>query len=327
MRTCLSSMKKMELQKDIQSGKTDQSIMEKYNISSRTLRNEKKKVKDGFLIQALPSKNKYRNRNSNFQELEEIVINEITSKRSFGFQISKAVLIEKAKRTKEEIINNPSSSEELKNKYQSFKFSDKWFDSFKKRNEIKFLRINGEAASVPVDTSAKMEVIKRIIVHSGLPISQIYNFDETGLEYRNFGNFTYAVKGDAGKGRKRDKTQVSLLLGVNGDGSDIRTHLIGKSKRPKGITGEDYDVNKIKYHQSENAWMTSKIFEEIMIEFDRSLTSSAIVLIDNFRGHTINPPPNFLHIRIIFLPPNSTSLTQPLDNGIIALFLTIFLKV
>lgn len=318
--TALSYFQKKMLHEDIRAGKNSQMIIEKYQISERTLRNEKKKLKDGTVDLPCASKSKYRKRNSNFPEIEEILIRELTSRRSFGFQLSKLVLMDLGRRAVNDLINDPSVPEDSKEKYRNFKLSEKWFTNFKKRHEMKFKKLNGEASSVPEDTEEKMNTIRSAILESGFPANRIYNFDETGLEYRSLGNYTYALKGDMCRGRKQDKTRVSILFGVNGDGSDFRTFVIGKSKSPRDVKKEDFDENSVEYYSSENAWMNSKIFESIMKKFDDSLEESSIVLIDNFRGHYINPPPVFKNIRIIFLPPNSTSVTQPLDHGIIALF-------
>jgi hypothetical protein len=46
----------------------------------------------------------------------------------------------------------------------------------------------------------------------------------------------------------------------------------------------------------------------------------ALLLLDNVPGH----PPNFedvkseLEVKMVFLPPNTTSLLQPMDQGVIA---------
>lgn len=42
-----------------------------------------------------------------------------------------------------------------------------------------------------------------------------------------------------------------------------------------------------------------------------------LLLLDNFSGHMVDDE-EFSHVRIKFLPPNTTSRLQPLDTGIIA---------
>ncbi|PQM43556.1 hypothetical protein VC83_09683 [Pseudogymnoascus destructans] len=73
---------------------------------------------------------------------------------------------------------------------------------------------------------------------------------------------------------------------------------------------------------NKKAWMNQYIMAEWLQAFYLHIGSSRSVLLtmDNFPGHTaaieIAPPP--LNIRIIWLPANSTSRFQPLDQGIIA---------
>ena len=62
--------------------------------------------------------------------------------------------------------------------------------------------------------------------------------DETGLFYRAFPKYTLAKKSDDGAGRKEDKSRVTILFSVNGDGSDRNIYMIGKSKSPRGTSPE-----------------------------------------------------------------------------------------
>ena len=54
---------------------------------------------------------------------------------------------------------------------------------------------------------------------------------------------------------------------ANGDGSDRRIVIIEKSKNPRNITKEFIIDSKVKYYSNESAWMTRKIFVEILTRF------------------------------------------------------------
>jgi len=67
--------------------------------------------------------------------------------------------------------------------------------------------------------------------------------------------------------------------------------------------------------------MTSQIFEDFIVKWDKELSSSQrkiLLLLDNFSGHKIDYIPS--NIKFLFLMPNSTSKSQPLDAGIIKSF-------
>ena len=70
--------------------------------------------------------------------------------------------------------------------------------------------------------------------------------------------------------------------------------------------------------------MNNALFSEWLRDFDpRVVGSKVILLMDNFTAHTyalaqIHPP--LQSPRILFLPANGPSKTQPLDRGIIRTF-------
>ncbi|KAI6647708.1 hypothetical protein LOD99_8549 [Oopsacas minuta] len=63
--------------------------------------------------------------------------------------------------------------------------------------------------------------------------------------------------------------------------------------------------------------MTSEIFEKWLRKLNNSMRfddRKIAMILDNFSGH---PNLNLSHIKLFFLPPNTTSMTQPIDSGII----------
>ena len=89
--------------------------------------------------------------------------------------------------------------------------------------------------------------------------------------------------------------------------------VIGKSKNPiwfKNIKNilVDYDVNK-------TAWMTSEIFTTLVKKLDKRM------VMQHKQICLIKPAhPNIdglKSVKIIFLPPNTTTHTQPMDQGVI----------
>jgi hypothetical protein len=61
--------------------------------------------------------------------------------------------------------------------------------------------------------------------------------------------------------------------------------------------------------------MTSAIFEEVLRGWDRKLNRKILLLIDNCSAHP--QIKNLQNIQLEFLPPNATSVLQPMDQGII----------
>jgi len=63
--------------------------------------------------------------------------------------------------------------------------------------------------------------------------------------------------------------------------------------------------------------MTSILFEEFVVNLDKSLSQPSVLLLDNASVHGIAAEKSLTHLKIVFLPPNTTGKTQPCDAGII----------
>lgn len=207
----------------------------------------------------------------------------------------------------------------VKAKYEVASFGPSWLRGFKERNGIRGnIRMNGERASLPGNIDELMIPILDIIQSSQIPISNIYNWDETGLFYRGMPRYTLAVEEDDGAGSKQDKKRITAMLSVNGDGSDTTVVLIGTAKKPCGTNAKFWLDNNVDYYSNKTAWMTGEIFETLLQKFDKRMTGPTILILDNFSGHFIDMLGEYEYIIPLFLPPNTTSKTQPLDAGIIS---------
>ena len=137
------------------------------------------------------------------------------------------------------------------------------------------------------------------------------------------------------EGFKSIKERVTLLFAVNKTGSHkLKPLCIVKSHQPICFNHINMKTLPFVYTNSNKAWMTSDIFMDWFLnhfvpEVRRNVRSlklpeTALLLLDNCPAH---PPAETLKtrtkhgkIRIDYLPKNTTSLIQPLDQGIIANF-------
>lgn len=216
-----------------------------------------------------------------------------------------------------------------------FKCSTGWLWRFRRRHGIVNKGITGELLSADSDAvDPYVSKLWELMEQEGLQNYQIYNADETGLLYKQMPQKTQAFKHlSTTPGRKVLKQRLSVLVCANGDGCHrLKPVVVGKSAKPRALK----DVMKnlpVHYHHNRSAWFTQDIIEDWFHHvFDpavRDYQSSfygigkedikAVLLLDNAPAH---PSERILSsrdgkIKTMFLPPNTTSLIQPMDQGVI----------
>ncbi|KAI8516456.1 Pyruvate decarboxylase 2, partial [Branchiostoma belcheri] len=98
--------------------------------------------------------------------------------------------------------------------------------------------------------------------------------------------------------------------------------VIGSSKNPRCFRGQRVPLP---WYANKKAWMTVEIFREWMKKVDREMgrkRKKICLLLDNCTAHPHDV--NLRNIRLIFLPANTTSIIQPLDQGTIRNFKALY---
>ncbi len=99
--------------------------------------------------------------------------------------------------------------------------------------------------------------------------------------------------------------------------------VIGKSAKPRCFKRINTSQLPVQYFSQSKAWMTSDIMHQVLQKFKRRLVSSArhiLLLMDNAGCHPHDLCGKYSNIKIVFLPPSTTSVIQPLDLGVIKNF-------
>lgn len=233
-----------------------------------------------------------------------------------------------------EVLNAAEKFAQLQG-VKDFKASEGWLFRFKRRHGLSNRKAHGEA--LDCDESGLEDFRQKfsdLISKEGLLLSQIYNADETGLFYRSTPTNTLASEEEKKiPGRKLSKQRVSALCGANATGLHrLKPVIVGKAKQPRCLRGVMDRLPVVWFH-SKKAWFTTKIFSEWfhnhfvpeVISFQTKELKvargqvRALLLLDNAPAH---PAPAELvaengRIRVMYLPPNTTALLQPMDQGVI----------
>lgn len=196
-------------------------------------------------------------------------------------------------------------------------FSAGWLQKFKARYNLRRIIRHGEAASVPPEAEVEMRSIQTLC--GDYEEEDIYNMDETGLFWRQ--SPSGGLSTQQRPGIKKDKSRISIICCTNYTGSrKFPLWIIGNAKQPRSLRNVNLKALGIEWRSNRKAWMETLLMADWLRAFYRWIGHRSIILLmDNLSAHKagveIAPPPS--NIRIQWLPKNSTSRYQPLDQGII----------
>ena len=156
-------------------------------------------------------------------------------------------------------------------------------------------------------------------------ITIIVNFDECGIQYKSLPQYSYLEKKQEIRAKKPVLCRITGLFGSSANGRKFKPVIIGKSAQPRAFKDKWHLLN-VHYYHNKSAWMTKDIFRDWFIncflhEVQPILDPDMQIqfLMDNCSSHNdvqlndLDP-----QVQIRFLPPNTTSLIQPMDQAVLA---------
>ncbi|XP_054737977.1 jerky protein homolog-like [Anastrepha obliqua] len=195
-----------------------------------------------------------------------------------------------------------------------FVASDGWLNRWKKRQGIHFAHNSRLSFGEMVKTQE-------------LSPEQVYNMDETGLNIRMLPETTFLGSHEqSASGFKKNKERITVAFCSNAAGTHkIPLFVIGKSAKPRAFKNLNPSSLPVYYKSQKSAWMNSDLFKEwFNLEFvskvkkhlkSVNLSIKAILVLDNAPTHPHDCAVD--DIKLVYLPPNVTSLVQPMDQGVI----------
>ena len=305
----LSLDKKVELIRAASSGDTVRSLSTRFNVSVGTVSNilhGQNKILELWdnLDENAP---KRAVRMSQFERVDELSWSWFKEARARGVPVSGPVLQQKALSIAG-IIGQTD-----------FKAPNGWLNAFRKRHEITFRAISGNEDNVNESTVLSWTSSVSALL-AGYEKRDLFNCDETALFFRAISNKSLAVKGESCKGVVSTKERFTVLLCANAEGGKEKPLVIWKSLKPRCFGRIDHSQLPVEWYASKSAWMTTEIFQGWLNRFNarmRAANRNVALLFDNATCHRVVELSN---VRMIALPPNTTSRTQPLDQGVIKSF-------
>nr|XP_022902916.1 tigger transposable element-derived protein 1-like [Onthophagus taurus] len=248
--------------------------------------------------------------------------------------VSQAAICEKALL----IFSNLKAQE---NTDETFLASTGWFTRFKSRTNICSTKLSGEAASADVAAAAAYpQKFQEIVEQGKYPADLIFNVDETGLYWKKLPSRTFISREErSAPGFKAAKDRLTVLLGSNVSGSlKFKPMVVYHSQNPRAFKGLDKSSLPVFWRWNKKGWVTQEIFTDwyknyfcpTVLKFcDRNnLPKKAILLLDNAPGHpkNLDTLDTGLDVKVIYMPPNTTSVLQPMDQGVISTFKAYYLR-
>lgn len=304
-RNNLSIAKKNELIKAYENSNLSKAAFAKANAIARTTLNNILASKSS--LSGVAEKRK-RQRASPYENVEKALLTWVKCARSQNAPISWMILKQKSMEIASELGE------------KNFTASNGFLQRFNSRHKLTFKRICGEAANCDIEGLKEWkESVLTDILERYTP-SDVYNLDECGLFYRVMPNKTLSFKDEKCVGGKKSKERLTVLLGSNMDGSEKLTPLvIGKFLKPRCL--KNCKSLPVIYEANKKAWMTTDIWMKIIYRLDAKFAKQnrhVAIIADNCSAHCAID--GLTSIELIFLPPNSTSVSQPMDQGIIQNF-------
>ena len=257
-RLVLSIQQKLEVIKMLDSSISYTIICEKFGIGRSTI-SDIKSNRDKLLKFNMELKEMGTKRDVKVMKLgddpllDKAVYVWFRQKRMEGVPISGPLLCEKAVVLYKTLHKDAKAS--------NFIASEGWKWRFCKRHGIRQLSFQGEKLSA--DSDAAVEFTKSFPEFAkGYSLDQIFNCDETGLNFRLLPTKTLAQSFEkSADGRKKSKDRVTLNLCSNASGTiKLPVHLIGKAKKPRCFKGVDMKLLPVHYSGQKNVGWTVVFF-------------------------------------------------------------------
>lgn len=314
----ITSQTKANIIVELNNGATNTELASKYRVSKYVVSRLKSHSVQSNILSAISVRSRQARRcrvqGGRFAHLENELLDWFSQRRNDRCALTTSIIKAKALKICDYLITqDPLANNNLKN----FKASNGWFEQFKRRADIHNRSIVGTedtiAEQVLIDGRQRLKAAL-----STYAATDIYNVDESGLCYLQMPSRSFIQGTNKSKEVKAQKERITLMLCCSLAGEKMIPVVIGKSQRPRALKNTNINGLPCTYLSNKKAWLTRSIFAEWVakVNSDAILACRHICLVlDNFSGHVLDMP--FSNVKVLYLPPGTTSVLQPLDCGII----------
>ncbi|KAL7306176.1 hypothetical protein TKK_0001621 [Trichogramma kaykai] len=319
----------------LKNGEIVAAVARKFDVNEstiRTIRKNKEKIFQSVQQLGQYAKQVKTSRNVNLEKMEEMLILWIQDVIRRNIPLCQAAVQQQAQ-------DFYAYLEEKNPTGDIFLASRGWFHRYRERYSLHNVRFSGESASADHDAARNYPPeLRAIIREKNLVPSQILNADETGLYWKKMPSRTYLTKEEkVAPGLKKSIDRLTLLLCANASGNfKCKPMLVYRAETPRALKGKNKQHLPVFWKSNRTAWVTQIHFKDWFYnsfipevkEFlaRENLSFKVLLLLDNARGHGDSLLLSHPDVQVVFLPPNTTSIIQPMDQTVISTFKAYYLR-
>ncbi|XP_057575700.1 tigger transposable element-derived protein 1-like [Hippopotamus amphibius kiboko] len=224
-------------------------------------------------------------------------------------------------------------------KAETFGASRGWFARFKARHGLLGLGAAGEAVRADAGPARRYPaLLRRVIQEGGYTARQVFKVDETRLFWRRLPGSTAPSPGEKpGPGLPAARDLLTLLLGSNAAGDfKLKPLLVYPSESPRALGGFSKPNLPVLWRSHRKARVTVSLFQEWFVHFfcpaverycaGHGLPYKALLVLDRAPGRPGNLDDLSDHVRVEYLPKDTTTLIQPMTQDVVATFKACYLR-
>ncbi|XP_051885228.1 tigger transposable element-derived protein 1-like [Pristis pectinata] len=332
---------KMQVLRRLEAGERQVDVGRDFNLATSTirtiLRNAEKIKASRKTTTSFSATKLTRSRSSLLEKMEKELCIWVEDQLHRRISLSQLMIMEKAR----SIFTHLQEQEGKGSTLETFTASRGWFFRFKRRSNLQNIHISGEASCA--DDQAAQEytdMLRAIIKRGNYPPQLVFNVDETGLFWKRMPSCTFISQEEkCASGFKAAKDRLMLLLGGNAIGDlKLKPMLVYHARSLRVMEGFSSEHLPLIWRANKVAWITITIFHQWFTSYfcptvksyceENNLELKALLVLDSTPGHPLNLEslPTCLPVEVVYLPANTTSPIQPMDQGVISNFKAYYLR-
>lgn len=318
---------KLDILERLEEGVSFKRLSALYGIGESTVRDIKKNKERivNYASSSHPTSGVSRRKSmksSTYEELDRVMIEWFNQQQTDGVPVSGTVCAKQAR-----FFFDALGME------GDFNASSGWLTRFKQRHGIP--KAAGKGAKLKGDEGAAREFCRsfqEFVERENLQPEQIYGADQTGLFWKCLPSRTLVLGTEqSAPSYRSSRERIIIMCCANATGlHKLNLCVVGKAKRPRAFKGTDLANLPVTYFSQKSAWMEHAVFRQWFEKHfvpqvqkhlkSKGLLEKAVLLLDFPPEH---PDQELLRsqdgrIMVKHLPPNVTSLIQPMSQGILA---------